>query len=56
MKNRILRVAAELGVPVTGRKVPGGLIFWRSTEEDTQQAPEIVSRLQTARRQPQVRP
>jgi hypothetical protein len=29
MKNRILRVAAELGVPVTVRKVPGGLIFWR---------------------------
>jgi hypothetical protein len=29
MKNRILRVAAELGIPVTVRKVPGGLIFWR---------------------------
>jgi hypothetical protein len=34
MKNRILRVAAELGVPVTIRRVPGGLIFWRSTDED----------------------
>jgi len=27
MKNRILRVAAALGVPVTIRRVPGGLIF-----------------------------
>ena len=42
MKNRILRVAAELGVPVTIRKVPGGLIFWRSTDEDLQQAQEIA--------------
>jgi hypothetical protein len=40
MKNRILRVAAELGVPVTIRRVPGGLIFWRSTDEDLQQAQE----------------
>ena len=42
MKNRILRVAAELGIPVTIRRVPGGLIFWRSTDEDLQQAQEIV--------------
>jgi|SRR6266850_3694046 len=56
MKNRILRVAAELGVPVTVRKVPGGLIFWRSTEEDTQQAQEVASRLQTARQPPQPAP
>jgi hypothetical protein len=27
MKNRILRVAAELGIPVTIRRVPGGLLF-----------------------------
>jgi hypothetical protein len=27
MKNRLLRVAAELNIPVTVRKVPGGLIF-----------------------------
>jgi hypothetical protein len=47
MKNRILRLAAELGMPVTIRKVPGGLLFWRSTEEDTQQAQEVASRLQT---------
>jgi hypothetical protein len=29
MKNRILRVAAALGIPVTIRRVPGGLLFWR---------------------------
>lgn len=56
MKNRILRVAAELGVPVTVRKVPGGLIFWHSSEEDLQQAQEIASRLQTGRRRPPARP
>jgi hypothetical protein len=31
MKNRLLRVAAELNTPVTVRRVPGGLLFWRST-------------------------
>ena len=49
MKNRILRVAAELGIPVTLRRVPGGLVFWRSTEEDIQQAKEVGARLQTRR-------
>jgi hypothetical protein len=34
MKNRIRHVAAELGIPVTIRRVPGGLLFWRSTEAD----------------------
>ena len=27
MKNRIQRVAQEFGVPVTIRRVPGGLLF-----------------------------
>jgi hypothetical protein len=53
MKNRILRMAAELGIPVTIRRVPGGLIFWRSTDEDLQQAQEIAARLQSARQPPQ---
>jgi hypothetical protein len=56
MKNRILRVAAELGIPVTVRKVPGGLIFWRSTDEDLQQAQEIAARLQSARQPPPAAP
>jgi hypothetical protein len=34
MKNRLLRVAAELNIPVTMRRVPAGLFFWRSTDED----------------------
>jgi hypothetical protein len=42
MKNCILRVAAELGIPVTIRRVPGGLLFWRSADEDLQQAKEIA--------------
>jgi hypothetical protein len=33
----ILRIARELNVPVTVRKVPGGVIFWRSTDEDVHQ-------------------
>jgi hypothetical protein len=49
LKNRIFRVAAALDIPVTIRKVPGGLLFWRSTAEDRQQATEVSQRLQTAR-------
>jgi hypothetical protein len=56
MKHRILRVAARLGRPVTVRKVPGGLLFWRSTDEDRQQAKHVTQRLQTARSQGRSRP
>jgi hypothetical protein len=49
MKNRIRRVAAELNTSVTIRRVPGGVIFWRSTDEDVHQAREVASRLHTAR-------
>jgi hypothetical protein len=55
MKNRILRVAAELNTPVTVRRVPGGLLFWRSTDEDLQQAKEVAGRLRTARSKGQTR-
>ena len=50
MKNRILRVASELRVRVTVRRVPGGLLFWRSTDEDIKQAKEVAERLQAALR------
>jgi hypothetical protein len=53
MKNYLLRIARELNVPVTVRRVPGGVIFWRSSEEDLQQAQEIAARLQSARQPPQ---
>ena len=56
MKNYILRMARDLNVPVTVRRVPGGVIFWRSSEEDLQQAQETASRLQTGQRRPQTRP
>jgi hypothetical protein len=56
MKNRIVRVAAELRISVTIRKVPGGLIFWRSTDEDVQQAKEVANRLQSAQRGRRGRP
>jgi hypothetical protein len=56
MKNYILRIARELNVPVTVRKVPGGVLFWRSTDEDLQQAQETATRLQTAQRRQTARP
>jgi hypothetical protein len=56
MKNYILRMARELNVPVTVRRVPGGVIFWRSSEEDLQQAQEIATRLQPARHPPPATP
>ncbi|HZC00330.1 MAG TPA: hypothetical protein VE844_02900 [Gammaproteobacteria bacterium] len=56
MKNRLLRVAAELNIPITVRRVPGGLLFWRSSDEDVQQAKEVGARLQTGQRRPQRRP
>jgi hypothetical protein len=62
MKSYILRIARDLNVPVTVRRVPGGVIFWRSSEEDLQQAQEAASRLrgrqqqETTQRRPQTRP
>jgi hypothetical protein len=55
MKNRILRMAAELTIPVIIRKVPGGLLFWRSTAEDLEQAKEVAQRLQPAQRKGRAR-
>jgi hypothetical protein len=49
MKNRIVRVATELGISVTIRKVSGGLLFWRSMDEDVQQAKEVGGRLQAGK-------
>jgi len=55
MKTYILHLARALNVPVTVRKVPGGVIFWRSSEEDRQQARETAQRLHGARGQPRGR-
>ena len=32
MKNYLLHIARELNVPITVRRVPGGLLFWRSPD------------------------
>src|SRR5688500_15449201 len=32
MKQYLLRIARELNVSVTVRKIPGGVVFWRATE------------------------
>jgi hypothetical protein len=55
MNNYLLRIARDLNVRVTVRRVPGGVIFWRSSEEDLPQAQETASRLQTTQRRPQAR-
>jgi hypothetical protein len=51
MKRYLLRIARELNVPVTVRKVSGGVLFWRSSDADRQQAEEVGKRLQGARQQ-----
>jgi hypothetical protein len=50
MKNYLLRIARELNASLTVRWVPGGLLFWRSTDEDVQQAKEVGARPRTAQR------
>jgi hypothetical protein len=51
MRNYILRIARELNIPVTVRRVAGGVVFWRSTAEERQQAQDVAGRLQRARQQ-----
>jgi hypothetical protein len=58
MKNYLLRIARELDVPVTVRRVAGGVIFWHSTDDDIQQAKEVAQRQHAApqQRKRQARP
>jgi hypothetical protein len=56
MCRSIQRMAHELNVPVTIRRVEGGVIFWRSTEEERQQAQDVAGRLQRARQKQTIRP
>jgi hypothetical protein len=53
MKNYLLRIARELNVPVAVRKVPGGVVFWRATEEDQEQAQAVSQRLHKPQSKPQ---
>jgi hypothetical protein len=53
MKRYLQAIAHELNVPVTVRRVPDGVIFWRSSDEDLQQAQETASRLRSNRQPPQ---
>jgi len=55
MKPRSLRVAQEIHVSVTIRRVAGGLVFWRSTNEDLKQANEVAERLHAVRRKGRTR-
>jgi hypothetical protein len=53
MKNYLLRIARELNVPVTVRKVPGGVVFWRTSEADQAHAQVVSQRLRGTRPTPQ---
>ncbi len=53
MKNYLLRIARELNVPIMVRKVSGGVVFWRATEEDQEQAQAVGQRLRGTRSTPQ---
>src|SRR5918998_563047 len=53
MKNYLLRIARELNVPVTVRKAPGGVVFWRATEEDQKETQAISQRLRRTQPTPQ---
>jgi hypothetical protein len=48
MQNRVLRLAAELDTPVTVHKVPAGLLFWHSADEDFQRVQEVAAQVQSA--------
>ena len=56
MKRYIQAIARELNVPLTIRRVPGGVIFRRSSKEDLQQAKDVGARLQTDQRRQKARP
>ena len=53
MKQYLLRIAREVNVPVTVRKIPGGVVFWRATEEDQAQAQAVGQRLRGTNLKPQ---
>jgi hypothetical protein len=56
MNNRLLRIAAARGMPVTIRRVSGSLLFWTFTDEDLRHAREVASHRHTARSErPRVR-
>jgi hypothetical protein len=55
MKKCILHVATELNIPVTVRKIPLGLLFWRSIDEDLQHVQKVVARLQGSQQPPHTR-
>jgi hypothetical protein len=53
MKNYLLRIARELNVPVVVRNIPNGVVFWRATAEDEEQAQAISQRLHKPQPKPQ---
>lgn len=50
LKNRLLRVAKDLGVELVVRKSSNFVLFWKATIEDVDAKTEVVERLQGTRR------
>jgi hypothetical protein len=50
MRSRILHLATELSIPITMRKIPRGLLFWRSTDEGLHQPKDVAQRRHTGQR------
>jgi hypothetical protein len=49
MTRYIRTIGRELNIPISIRRVPGGVIFWRSSAENIEQAQEAANRLHTGR-------
>jgi hypothetical protein len=49
MKKRILRISGDLEIPVTIRRVPRGLLFWRATDEDLPRAKNTVQQVHSTK-------
>jgi hypothetical protein len=56
IENQITRVTADLGIPSTIRRVPGGLLIRRSTREDLKPAKGASQRFRTTRHKSRSRP
>ncbi len=50
LKNRLSRIAKDLGVNLVVRKSSNFVLFWKATSEELEEKERVVSRLQGARR------
>ena len=46
MARYVRAIAHQLEIPVVTRRVPGGIVFWRASEDDRREAEALARRLQ----------